>query len=53
MYKVKVYDGGWVTMCEIVDGKWQDCTFQTKEEAEQALKDYRETWNKNGRIYEA
>ena len=43
-YKAKVYDRGWVTMCEIVNGEWQDCIFETEEEAQAAIDRYKEFW---------
>lgn len=41
-YKVQVYDKGYVTLCELIDNKWQDCVFPTKEQAAQAEKRYYE-----------
>lgn len=39
-YKVTVYDHGFVTLCEIKDGRFQDCVFDTKEEAQRARDAY-------------
>lgn len=51
-YKVKVYIDGYVTMCEFAGGEWKDCVFDTREEAQKALDDYKEVWGKNGYVYE-
>lgn len=47
VWKATVYDrpsGRIVTMCEYKDGEWKDCTFPTKEKAEQEEKRYIEFW---------
>lgn len=41
-YKVTVFDNGYVTLCEIKNGKFQDCVFKTEEEAKQARDSYYE-----------
>lgn len=43
-YIVKVNDNGHCTMCEFKDGKWQNCYFQTYEEALDAKQRYNEMW---------
>lgn len=43
-FKVKVFDRGLVTMCELVNGEWQDCIFETYEEAKEAEARYLEFW---------
>ena len=45
-WKVKVYDKGLVTMCKFDNDKddFVDCVFSTREEAEQAGKDYNDLW---------
>ena len=41
-YIVKVYDHGYVTLCELVNGEWVDCLFSTEQEAREALDSYKE-----------
>lgn len=43
-YKVRVYDNGWVYLCELVDGEWRDCIFDTYKDAQDALDRYKEFW---------
>lgn len=44
-WKVKIYDHGFVTMCELDDqGRWKDSTFPTKAEAERAAEWYNLCW---------
>lgn len=51
-FMVKVYDNGYVTMADYVDGEWRDCVFSTREEAEKALADYKAMWDRGGYVYE-
>lgn len=51
-FKVKVYDNGYVNLCEMVDGEWKDSVFSTKEEADKALADYQAVWHRAGYVYE-
>lgn len=39
-----VYSKGFVGMTELIDGKWKTVECDTKEEAEQKEKEYREFW---------
>ncbi len=41
-FNVKVYDRGFVYLTELVNSEWKICEFNTKEEAETALKQYNE-----------
>ena len=46
-WKAVVYDKPsrrTVVMCELKDGEWQDCLFNTQEDAEKAEKEYHEFW---------
>ena len=47
VWKVTVYDSGYVTMCEYDSEKkdFVDCTFATKEEADEAGREFEESWN--------
>ena len=47
VWKVTVYDGGPVTMCEWDEDKkdWVDCTFKTEAEAVEAGRQYEALWN--------
>lgn len=47
VWKVTVYDSGFVTMCEYDSEKkdFVDCTFATKEEADEAGRRFNESWN--------
>lgn len=39
-----VYDNGYVGMVDLIDGKWKLVECDTKEEAEQKEKEYRDFW---------
>lgn len=43
-FKVMLFDGGYINMCEFVNGSWRDCIFPNKEEAEKAGHDYDAIW---------
>lgn len=43
-YKVRIYDNGYVFLCELIDNKWQDCVFETQEEAQIALDNYHKSY---------
>ena len=43
-YKAQVYCDGLVILCELVNGEWKDCVFQTAEDAQKAIEEYNEFW---------
>lgn len=50
IWKANVFDKGSrriVTLCELKDGEWQDCTFPTKVDAEKAEHEYFEFWKED------
>lgn len=40
-FNVKIYDKGYVYMKELVNGEWNISEFNTEEEAQKALNDYK------------
>lgn len=54
MYKVRVYDQGWVTMCELDMEKkdYVDCVFETREEAQKEADEYTAFFGKVARVVE-
>ena len=46
-FKVRVFDHGFVTMCEWDETKhdFVDCVFSTEQDAQKALDRYNEVWN--------
>lgn len=55
MYKVRVYDQGWVTMCQYNKEAqdWVYLKFETREEAQKAADDYKEAWGRAAIVVEA
>lgn len=43
-FVVKIYDNGFTTMSDLINGEWKICYFPTREEAEKAMNNYNEFW---------